>query len=236
MFIPLQEMTIEEKVGQLLMCHFSGETPNAASKILIEQAHVGGIIYYSFSNGLTSPAQVQQLSRELQQDAKIPLLIATDQETGIVTRLKTGFTLFPGSRAVAKTGDVNLARAVARATAQEMKAVGVNMNLAPVVDVNSNPQNPVIGIRAFGSDPSIVTQFGLATMQGYEEEGVISCLKHFPGHGNTSVDSHTGIPVITASLDVDLQPYYELASQPPGHYDCAYPRGDHRPRSCRDSL
>src|SRR5690348_16679329 len=83
----LEQMTVEEKVCQLLMCHFSGETPNAASKILLEQAHVGGIIYYNFSNGLTSPAQVQQLSIGLQQGAKIPLLIAADQETGIVARL-----------------------------------------------------------------------------------------------------------------------------------------------------
>lgn len=211
----LEQMTIEEKVGQLLMCHFTGETANEASKIILEQAHVGGIIYYNFSNGLTSPAQVQQLSIGLQQDAKIPLLIAADQETGIVARLRSGFTLFPGNRSVAMAGDVTLARAVARAAAEEMKAVGVNMNLAPVVDVNSNPQNPVIGIRAFGSDPAIVTKFSIATMQGYDDEQVISCPKHFPGHGNTTVDSHANIPVIAGPIEADLQPFYALARNMP---------------------
>ncbi len=215
----LEQMTVEEKVGQLLMCHFTGETANEASKILLEQAHVGGIIYYNFSNGLTSPSQVQQLSIGLQQGAKIPLLIAADQETGIIARLRSGFTLFPGNRSVAMAGDVKLAREVARATAEEMKAVGVNMNLAPVVDVNSNPKNPVIGVRAFGSDAAVVTKFSVATMQGYDDEQVISCPKHFPGHGNTTVDSHANIPVITASLEefekVDLQPYYALAGDMP---------------------
>lgn len=215
----LEQMTVEEKVGQLLMCHFTGEIPNEASKTLLEQAHVGGIIYYNFSNGLTSPEQVQQLSIGLQKQSKLPLLIATDQETGIVARLQSGFTLFPGNRSVAMAGDVQLAREVARATAEEMKAVGVNTNLAPVFDVNSNPQNPVIGIRAFGSTAAEVTKFGAATLQGYEDEQVISCPKHFPGHGNTTIDSHADIPVISTSLEefekIDLQPYYALANSMP---------------------
>lgn len=200
----LSQMTLEEKVGQLLMAHFQGQIANENAKILIQEAKVGAIIYYNWSNGLISPEQVKTLSASLQSLAEenrlaIPLLIATDQEGGIVTRLQAGFTEFPGNRALGETGDPTLARQAAFIMGQEMRAVGVNMNLAPVVDVNSNPRNPVIGIRSFGDDPETVVAFGAQALQGYKEARVLATLKHFPGHGDVSLDSHEELPVIHKS-------------------------------------
>lgn len=145
-------LKLEEKVGQLLMVHFHGEVANEEARILIQETGVGGIIYYNWSNGLSSPEQVRALSEDLQKmiPGKIPLLIATDQEGGVVARLAKGFTLFPGNRALGETGDSGLAKSAALAMGQELQAVGINMNLAPIVDINSNPRNPVIGIRSFG--------------------------------------------------------------------------------------
>lgn len=210
------QMTLEEKVGQVLMVHFRGEVANEDAKTLIQETDVGGIIYYNWANGLTSPQQVQELSASLQKLADIPLLIAADQEGGRIARLKSGFTLFPGNKALADTKDPRLAEQVAFATGQEMRAVGVNMNLAPVVDVNTNTRNPIIGTRAFSDSPEIVTTFARAAVDGYHNAGLITTLKHFPGHGAVNVDSHTDLPIIHKSMQeleaVELLPFAKLAS------------------------
>ncbi len=158
---PVQNMSIEEKAGQLLMVHFHGEDANEDAKTLIQDVKAGGIIYYNWSNGLSSPKQVKQLSASLQKLAQsnripLPLFIATDQEGGAVTRLKNGFTVFPGNKALGETGDPNLAEEAAQTMGKEMHAVGINVNFAPVVDVNINPKNPVIGVRSFGDTPNKV--------------------------------------------------------------------------------
>lgn len=216
-----EEWTLEQKVGQLLMVHFNGSEINQEAQELVKQAHVGGFIYYQWANELSSPQQVQQLSNQLQQLAKEsglpPLLIAIDQEGGAVTRLKKGFTVFPGNQALAQTRQPSLAQACAKAMGDELKAVGINMNLAPVVDVNSNPRNPVIGIRAFSNQPQEVALFAERMLQGYHQAGIIPVLKHFPGHGDVSVDSHEALPVVKKSLlqlnQTDLVPFRKLASQ-----------------------
>ncbi len=216
----IENMTLEEKVGQILMVHFHGEEANEDARILIQDTKVGGIIYYNWSNGLHSPSQVQALSAGLQEFAKsnrfpIPLLIAADQEGGIVARLRSGFTEFPGNRALSETCDPSLAEEAALVMGQELQAVGVNMNLAPVVDVNSNPRNPVIGIRSFGNDPEIVTAFGERALKGYNRAQVISTLKHFPGYGDVGVDPHVDLPVILKSKEeleqVELLPFSKLS-------------------------
>ncbi len=216
--ISLDELSLEEKAGQVLMVHFPGDTANEAAKTLIQDAHVGGIIYYTWANGLTSFEQVRNLSKGLQDLSKtIPLFIAADQEGGIVSRLTQEFTVFPGNRALAATKDLDLAEACAFAIGTEMKAAGVNMNLAPVVDVNSNPRNPVIGIRSFGDDPQTVLAFGERTLCGFATAGVISVLKHFPGHGDTATDSHADLPVVAKSLEelecTELLPFASLAAK-----------------------
>jgi beta-N-acetylhexosaminidase len=217
-----KEMNLEEKVGQLFVVVFRGEQVDDNAKALIQEMHVGGFIYYNWANGLTSPAQVKSLSQGLQKLAQetrlsIPLLITTDQEGGIVARLTQGFTVFPGNKALGMTGDPALAKESAFAIGEELQAVGINFNLSPVVDVNSNPRNPVIGIRSFSDSPDAVVAFGRKALEGYRQAGIISCLKHFPGHGDVEVDSHHDLPIINKPIEeldqVELKPFAELVSE-----------------------
>lgn len=218
----VSKMSIEEKVGQLLMVHFNGEDANDEAQILIQQAHVGGVIYFNWSNGLNNPKQVQKLSRNLQKlacetDHKIPLIIAVDQEGGVVSRLKKGFTVFPGNGAIAKTGIPDLAEKCAYATAEELKAVGVNMTLGPVVDVNINPFNPVIGVRSFSNSPEQVVVYAREALKGFRKGQLMSVLKHFPGHGDVTLDSHIDLPIVDKSLNelnkTELFPFKALCSE-----------------------
>jgi len=218
----VSELNLEEKVGQLLMAHFHGEEANEDAKALIQEIHLGGIIYYNWANGLTSPQQVLKMSEGLQKLAQatrlsIPLLIAADQEGGVVARLNKGFTIFPGNKALAMTESPELAEFSALAMGQELLAVGINMNLAPDVDVNCNPRNPVIGVRSFGDSPETVVAFGKRALEGYRQSGVISSLKHFPGHGDVGTDSHIDLPVVNKSREqlakVEFFPFAQLASQ-----------------------
>ena len=217
----LERMTLEEKVGQLFVAHFRGEVANEDAKNLIQDVKVGGIIYYNWSNGLTSPEQARELSAGLQALSQqnripIPLLISADQEGGVVIRLNNGFTIFPGNKALGMTGNPKLAEEAALATGKELRAVGINMNLAPVVDVNSEPRNPVIGIRAFSDSPETVLAFGKMALSGYNQAHTIATLKHFPGHGDVLVDSHENLPVNQKSVaeleHTELLPFDKLAS------------------------
>ncbi|MDR2539854.1 MAG: beta-N-acetylhexosaminidase [Chlamydiales bacterium] len=211
------EMSLEEKVGQLLMVHFHGEEAHQEAKTLIQDLHVGGVIYYNWCNGLVSASQISHLSTGLQKLAKTPLFIAVDQEGGLVNRLKQGFTLFPGNLALAKTRQPELAEESAFAIGQELLSVGINMNLAPVVDINNNPYNPIIGIRSFASSADQVILFAKHALEGFHRAGMITCLKHFPGHGDVMVDSHQGLPIIKKTKEqldkLELLPFYQLAGQ-----------------------
>lgn len=210
---PLEDLTLEEKVGQILIGYFNGETVNADAKTLIENTHIGGMLYYNWANGLTSPEQVSQLSSDLQAIAKIPLFIAIDQEGGLVSRLTKGFTVFPGNRALGVTGDSQLAEESAFATGQELQNVGINMNLAPVVDINNNPYNPILSIRCFGDSPEIVTSFARRALIGYHRAGIITSLKHFPGHGDVTINSHEGLPILKKSKEqLRLKEFIPFAS------------------------
>ena len=210
----IENMSLEEKVGQLFQIGFSGQEVTSEVKEMITEYNVGGIIY--FSRNIESPAQVAQLSNNLQELAVenegIPLMISADQEGGTVTRLNGG-THFPGNMALGATRDNNLAYKAGQATAGELKNVGINMNLAPVLDVNNNPDNPVIGVRSFGEDPQLVAELGTSYIEGMQEKGVIACGKHFPGHGDTDTDSHLDLPVIDHDRErlnsVELLPFRE---------------------------
>jgi beta-N-acetylhexosaminidase len=210
-------MPLEEKVGQMLMVNFNGEMANEDAKTLIQEIGVGGIIYYKWANQLSSPAQVFNLSQSLQSLSKIPLLIAVDQEGGKVARLKEGFTNSPGNQAIAETGSLCYAEEIAFIMGQEMKNVGININLAPVVDVNVNPNNPVIGTRSYSHDPEIVSHFANATLNGFHKAGLMTTLKHFPGHGDVEIDSHLDLPVLNKSVEelkqIELLPFAELAEK-----------------------
>lgn len=195
----IRTMSVEEKVGQLFMVGFPGQIMGYEASTLVKDYHVGGVIL--FARNVDSPGQVAYLTNQLQKaatenGAKIPLLVAADQEGGLVNRLGPQATNFPGNMALGATGSADLARRQGEITGQELRAVGINVNFAPVVDVNNNPKNPVIGIRSLGEDPQAVARLASAYIQGLQSAGVIATAKHFPGHGDTAVDSHIGLPVV----------------------------------------
>jgi len=207
-------MTLEQQIGQLFVVGF--QEPSASAEIidLIQRYHVGGVIF--FTRNIRDAQQVSQLTRSLQAAAKeaghrYPLLISIDQENGMVQRLGQGTTAFPGNMALGAIGSEQIAQDVAQATGEELKALGINMNLAPDADVNNNPANPVIGVRSFGEDPQQVARLTAAAVKGYNAAGVISTLKHFPGHGDTATDSHRTLPIIPHTLErlqaVELVPF-----------------------------
>jgi len=171
---------------------------------------MGGVIL--FQNNLQDPLQIAKLNNQLQRLSTLaPLLIMIDQEGGRVSRLPPHFTRFPAGALLGYCNSHKLSYRVGQATARELRAVGINMNLAPVLDVNTNPANPVIGDRAFGSNPTLVSKLGLAMMVGLEDQGVIACGKHFPGHGDTVKDSHHELPTVSHPMNrliqVEFKPF-----------------------------
>jgi beta-N-acetylhexosaminidase len=196
----LARMTLEQRVGQVFMLGFEGTTLNASNRALIQGLHLGGVTL--FARNIDNGPQLAHLDADLQTIADpLPLFISVDQEGGLVVRVTDGATIFPGNMAVGATADPALARRVAEASANELLAMGVNMDLGPVVDVNTNPLNPVIGVRSFGSNADLVSQFGTQTIQGIQASGVSAVAKHFPGHGDTDVDSHRDLPVVPHPLE-----------------------------------
>ena len=201
------DMSLEEQIGQLLMVGFPGTTPTPEIIDLIQHHAIGGVIF--FSRNVQNTRQVLELTSNLQRIAKeaghrYPLFIAIDQENGMVQRLGDevgGVTQFPGNMALGAIDSQQIAYEVAEATGRELFALGINYNLAPVVDVNNNPANPVIGVRSFGENPQRVARLAAATVQGYRSAGVITCLKHFPGHGDTATDSHLSLPTLPFDME-----------------------------------
>ena len=211
---------LQQKIGQLMVFGFKGKTASPEIKKLIREHHVGGIIL--FGRNIGTPEEVLKLTTELQQEAKNaghthPLLICIDQENGVVRRLGEGSTVFPGAMLLGATDHPENAYAIGVLTGRELKALGINWNLAPVLDVNNNPNNPVIGVRSFGESPEKVSLFGQQAMKGMQDAGVITTLKHFPGHGDTHVDSHLDLPVISHSIErlekVELKPFVDCINQ-----------------------
>ena len=210
----IAEMTIEEKVGQLIMVGFEGTQANEAIETHIRERFVGGVVL--FSRNIQSPKQTAELTNELQRLAgatahQIPLFIGIDQEGGWVIRLRDGATVLPGNMALGATDSTELAERAGEITAVELAAVGVNLNFAPVMDVNNNLHNPVIGRRSFGESSELVSRLGVAYIQGLQRNGVLATAKHFPGHGDTTVDSHFDLPTVNHDLKrihaLELQPF-----------------------------
>lgn len=214
----LQNMSLEEKIGQVIIAYFTGPEFSQAPEKELQQLPLGGIILFSSAGNIESPAQVAHLTEQIQQAARdsgiTPLFIAIDQEGGVVARLTEGVTLFPGNMALGAAGSEELARRSAEVMARELRILGINFNFAPVVDVNNNPANPVIGVRSFGSDPREAARLGRAEVVSYRQEKVIATAKHFPGHGDTDVDSHYGLPLIPYELSrlekVELLPFQAM--------------------------
>lgn len=205
------------RAGQRLMVGFEGHEPSADVQRLIRDWAVGSVIL--FAGNVDGPEQVAELVRELQTVARdagheMPLLVAVDQEGGRVQRLREPWTVWPPLRALGRTGSEALARRMGESLALELKACGIRWDLAPVVDVDSNPSNPVIGDRSFGADPDLVGRLGAALARGLEDGGVAACAKHFPGHGDTDVDSHLDLPCVehprSRLEEVELRPFRKL--------------------------
>lgn len=199
----IEQLTLRQKIGQMFMCGFEGTEPNEAIENLIRQYDLGGIIY--FRRNLDNPVQVADLSAQLQkissEQTSIPLLISVDQEGGMVARIENGISLMPGNMTLGATRDLNAAYQTAYTSGKELRAMGINVNFAPDIDVNNNPMNPVIGVRSYGENPDLVADMGLAAVRGYEASGVAPTVKHFPGHGDTETDSHYGLPVVPHSME-----------------------------------
>jgi beta-N-acetylhexosaminidase len=219
----LASLSLREKAGQMMMAWTGGEyvasdSPKMARLLeLVRADGVGGIII-----SIGSPYSYAAKLNALQRNARVPLLVATDMESGPGMRLNAGYTIpgmlpqgggtdFPPVMALAATGSDSLAFEVGRVIAVEGRAAGVTLNLAPVLDVNSNPANPIINTRSFGEDPAAVARFGAAYVRGLHAGGMLAAGKHFPGHGDAATDSHIGLPLIRASrarLDsVELVPF-----------------------------
>lgn len=203
-------MKLSHKVGQLMMAGFEGTTPSKEIRDLIKKKYIGGVIL--FSRNIESPKQCLKLTQSLQKLAPdAPLLIAVDQEGGRVTRLPKQFTRFPSARTVGRCDSVPHTYRVGEAMAKELLAVGINMNFAPVLDVDTNPKNPVIGDRSFGTSPTLVSKHGLSMIAAMLDYKVIPCGKHFPGHGDTELDSHEALPRVQHAIirltDLELRPF-----------------------------
>lgn len=209
----LKQMTLREKIGQMLLCGFHGTEASEDIESLLTDFPIGGVIY--FARNVESPEQVEQLSKGLQDIARgrgnLPLWISIDQEGGMVARITQGIALMPGQMAIAAAGSPEDAYEAARISGLELKSMGINMNFAPLLDINNNPANPVIGVRSFGEEPEAVAEFGVHTIRGLQDAGLAATAKHFPGHGDTDIDSHLDLPVIAHGRErverVELVPF-----------------------------
>lgn len=225
-------MTLEEKVGQLFVMRVYGHSATEPDQAdidanlteigvrtaaeLIATYRVGGIIYFSWAHNTRDPHQIADLSNGIQQASLalpggLPVLISTDQEHGIVARVGRPATLLPGAMALGANGSRTDALTAGRIAGAELRALGIRQDYAPVADVNVNPANPVIGVRSFGADPKAVAGLVAAQVRGYQRSSVAATAKHFPGHGDTAVDSHYGFPVIEHTREqwstVDAPPF-----------------------------
>jgi beta-N-acetylhexosaminidase len=186
---------LRRQIGQLAIIGFPGHTVPADVKKLIAAFDLGGVIY--FARNSAEPAQVRDLSREVASLAREwPFWISVDQEGGRVARLRRPFTEWPPMMTLGRSGDPELAGDFAAALASELRAVGINLDYTPVLDIHTNAANPVIGDRALGTTAEVVSQFGTALITRLHESGIVACGKHFPGHGDTSTDSHFELPVV----------------------------------------
>lgn len=190
-------MDIREKIGQRLVFGFPGTTIPAEFAALVREYKIGNVILFRYN--IESLPQLARLCADIQELIRgatgRDAFITIDQEGGMVTRLPWDAVNVPGSMALAATGKPENAVLAAEITARQLRGVGVNFNLAPDLDVNSNPMNPVIGVRSFGDDPQSVALFGSKAVEGYKNGGMLCCGKHFPGHGDTAEDSHTALAV-----------------------------------------
>jgi beta-N-acetylhexosaminidase len=203
---------IRHEIGQLLIGSLPGTTITPELRSIAREFSLGGVIL--FGRNIEAPEQVAELSHDVQGlAAELPLWVSVDQEGGRVARLRAPFTEWPPMAVLGRSGDAGLARRFGAALAAELRAVGVTLDYAPVLDIHTNPRNPVIGDRALAEDAAGVARLGVAIIEGLQGAGVAACGKHFPGHGDTSVDSHLELPLVEHPPDrirrVECVPFIE---------------------------
>lgn len=216
----LRGMSLEQKVGQLFVTYLHGQSADeahpgnvrdfgvATPAEVVAKFQPGGVIYFNNSSydNIDTPRQIAALSNGVQRASDIPLAISVDQEMGIVTRIGPPATQFPGNMALGAGRSAEDAEQAAAITARELRAMGINQNFAPDADVNSNPRNPVIGVRSYSGDPALAAELTAAQVRGYQghflsPHAVSATAKHFPGHGDTAEDSHTTLPKVDRTAD-----------------------------------
>src|SRR5437773_6519301 len=186
---------LRRQIGQLLIAGFNGQQIPAELRSLAKESGLGGVIL--FARNIAEPEQVAELAFDAARLVPdLPVWVSVDQEGGRVARLKSPFTEWPPMATLGRSGDVTLAERFARALAMELKAVGITLDYAPVLDLHTNPKNPVIGDRALSEKAEEAARLGAAIVMALQEEGVAACGKHFPGHGDTQADSHFELPLV----------------------------------------
>jgi beta-N-acetylhexosaminidase len=206
---------IRRDIGQLLIGSLPGKTVTPEMRSLAREFSLGGVIF--FARNIEAPEQVAELSHDAQGlTSGLPLWVSVDQEGGRVARLKAPFTVWPPMATLGRSGDEGLARRFAKALATELRAVGITLDYAPVLDIHTNPKNPIIGDRALAEDAASVARLGAAIIDTLQTNGVAACGKHFPGHGDTSVDSHLDLPLVEHPPDrirrVELVPFRQAVT------------------------
>lgn len=210
----IDTMSLDEKIGQLVTMGFEGYTMDDNITNLIKEQKVGGVIL--FSKNVENSSQLLSLINSIKTNNaqnKTPLFVSIDEEGGRVSRMPKEIRKLPSNGVIGKRNDGDLSYKTGKIIGEELKSFGFNMNFAPVLDINSNPNNPVIGDRSFGNNTDIVKKLGIKTMEGLIQNNIVPVVKHFPGHGDTSVDSHIGLPVVNKDLtelnDFELIPFKE---------------------------
>ena len=204
---------MQKKIGRLFVNGFTGTERTTQARFLVEELKIGNWIF--FARNIESHEQAGELCRQMIQETQqyngcFPFM-TIDQEGGIVSRLHGDLNTYPGAMASAATSDLAAVKQAGRITATHLRSLGFNMNLAPCCDINSNPDNPIIGPRSYGDTPEVVSRFTEAVAQGYRDGGIVPVLKHFPGHGDTAVDSHLNLPLLPHTHELlenrELQPF-----------------------------
>ena len=210
----IKSMTLDEKIGQLFILGLNGTEIDDHIINMIEKNHIGGLILFKYN--ISHEKQAVELLNSLKKANRsnpVPLFLSIDEEGGRVTRLPSSFHKLPEAKRIGDINDRTISLEYGRILGERVKSLGFNMNFAPVLDINSNPQNPVIGDRAFGSNIERVVDNGLQVMEGIKSNNVIPVVKHFPGHGDTSMDSHIDIPLVDKDMkeleELELVPFVE---------------------------
>lgn len=198
----ISNMSLDEKIGQLVISGFYGPTLDENILKLVKEDKISGVIL--FNRNVKDSSQLLSLNNSLKEsnkNNKLPLFISVDEEGGSVTRMPSDIKRLPTNKYIGSLNNKDLSYKVGEILGEQLSYFGFNMNFAPVLDINSNPNNPVIGNRSFGNNKDIVANLGTSTMKGIQSKNIISVVKHFPGHGDTSVDSHVNLPVVNYDIN-----------------------------------